>query len=144
MTTLQAQDIVAAARSCLDTPYHHQARKPGVGLDCVGLVVCVGHAVGGLPAGFDVRGYSRNPDGFSLMHHLDEQLTRVERADMRPGDVVCVEFDKWPQHIGVLGDYVHGGLSIIHASSAAGRVVETRLLFSAAMRFVAAFRFRVG
>lgn len=134
--------IVEAARRCIDTPYHHQARKPGVGLDCVGLVVCTGQAVGALGAGFDVRGYSRVPDGFSLMHHLDEQLDAIERADMRPGDVVCVAFDGYPQHIGVLGDYAHGGLSIIHASSSAGRVIETRLLFSAAMRFVAAFRFR--
>ena len=134
--------IVEAARRCIGTPYHHQARKPGVGLDCVGLVVCTGQSVGALGAGFDVRGYRRVPDGFSLMHHLDEQLDPIERADMGPGDVICVAFDGYPQHIGVLGDYAHGGLSIIHASSSAGRVIETRLLFSAAMRFVAAFRFR--
>lgn len=139
--TLQTK-IVAAARACLDTPYHHQARKPGVGLDCVGLVVCVGRTVGALNAGFDVRGYSRVPDGFSLVHHLGEQLNPVDRADMQPGDVVCVAFDGYPQHIGVLGDYVHGGLSIIHAASAAGRVIETRLLFTAAMRFVSAHRYR--
>ena len=136
------QHIVEAARGCIDTPYHHQGRKVGVGLDCVGLVVRVGRAVHALGGGFDVRGYSRVPDGFSLMHHLDEQLDTIERADMRPGDVICVAFDGYPQHIGVLGDYAHGGLSIIHASSSAGRVIETRLLFSAAMRFVAAFRFR--
>lgn len=136
--------IVEAARRCIDTPYHHQARKPGIGLDCVGLVVCTGRDVGALGADFDVHGYSRVPDGFSLMHHLDEQLDTVDRTDMRPGDVICVAFDGYPQHIGVLGDYVHGGMSIIHASSAAGRVIETRLLFSAAMRFVAAFRYREG
>ena len=137
-----SNQIVEAARRCMDTPYHHQGRKVGVGLDCVGLVVRVGRAVRALGDGFDVRGYSRVPDGFSLMHHLDEQLDTIDRADMCPGDVICVAFDGYPQHIGVLGDYAHGGLSIIHASSSAGRVIETRLLFSAAMRFVAAFRFR--
>lgn len=136
--------IVEAARRCIDTPYHHQGRKVGVGLDCVGLVVRVGRSIGALGTGFDVRGYSRVPDGFSLMHHLDDQLEPIERTEMRPGDVICVAFDGYPQHIGVLGDYAHGGLSIIHASSAAGRVIETRLLFSAAMRFVAAFRYREG
>lgn len=134
--------IVEIARSCLQTPYHHQARRPGVGLDCVGLVVSVGRAAGVLQHGYDVRGYSRVPDGFSLMKHLYEQLDEVGRDEMAPGDVICVAFDGYPQHIGVLGDYAHGGLSIIHASSSAGRVIETRLLFSSAMRFVAAFRFR--
>jgi hypothetical protein len=37
-----------------------------------------------------------------------------------------------------VGDYVHGGPSIIHAINGRG-VVETRLMFSAGMRFVAGF-----
>lgn len=142
MTNFQAQDVVAAARRCIGTPYHHQARKPGIGLDCVGLVICVARQIGAVAPDWDVRGYSRVPDGFALMRHLEEQMDLVQRGDMRPGDVVCVEFDNHPQHVGVLGDYVHGGLSIIHASNAAGRVIETRLLFSAAMRFVSAHRYR--
>jgi hypothetical protein len=38
-----------------------------------------------------------------------------------------------------LGDYRHGGLSIIHGASDPGRVIETRLMFSEHMKFVAAF-----
>lgn len=142
MTTTTREDIVRHARACIGTPYHHQARKPGIGLDCVGLVVCVGKTVAALPAGYDVTGYSRNPDGSTLMRHLQEQLHEIHRDQMAPGDVVCVAFDKHPQHIGICGDYVHGGLSIIHASNAAGKTIETRLLFSQSMRFVSAFRFK--
>ena len=138
----KANEIVAEARACLKTPYHHQARKPGVGLDCVGLVVHVGKACGCLPAGYDVTDYSPSPDGFELRRHLDEQLIPIPQATMRPGDVILVAFAKHPQHIGILGDYVHGGLSLIHASNHHDAVVEHRLLLGGAMRFVAAYRFK--
>jgi cell wall-associated NlpC family hydrolase len=132
---------VQAARSYLGTPFHHQARLKGLGVDCVGLVICVARALSIVAPGFDVGGYQREPDGHSLLRHLSERLLPVARADMAPGDVVCVAFDNHPDHVGFLGDYPGGGLSIIHASSKHGRVVETRLMFTPDMRFVSAFRF---
>ena len=63
----------------------------------------------------------------------------IDRAVMQPGDVVVVSFDRDPQHLGILGDYRHGGLSIIHAAGLTGRVIETRLMFTEQMKFVAAF-----
>ena len=80
------------------------------------------------------------PDGQSLMHlaHMHMRaLPGIEAA--QPGDVVVVRFAADPQHIGILGDYRHGGLSIIHAASTPGRVIETRLMFSTSMQFVQAF-----
>lgn len=129
------------ARSYLGTPWRHQARKKDVGVDCVGLVVCVAREIGIVAPDWDVKGYSRIPDGKMLVHHLDERLTRIDRADLRPGDVVCVIFDKHPQHVGIVGDYTHGGLSLIHSDSKRGKVLETRLVFSDAMRFAGAYRF---
>ena len=133
--------IVDIARRWVDTPFHHQARVEGMGVDCVGLVICVAREIGAVPVGWDVGGYGRVPDGKQLVHHLSERLVPVPQADMVPGDVVLVAFDSHPQHVGIVGDYLHGGLSIIHASGAHGRVLETRLLFSKAMRFVEAYRF---
>lgn len=129
------------AREYLGTRYMHQGRNAH-GIDCVGLLICVARRLGAVPADFDINGYRREPDGFSLMHHLTERFRRIEEEeDMRPGDVVCVTFDRYPHHVGILGDYVWGGLSIIHAASKHGKVVETRLLFTQQMRFTAAFRF---
>jgi len=132
----------AIARTYLGTPFHHQGRLPGVGLDCVGVLICVAKELRLVAADFDVTGYQRQPDGVVLMRHLSEHLLPVEQTAMQPGDIVCVAFDKHPQHVGIVGDYRHGGLSIIHAASKHGAVVETRLMFTAAMRFVAAFRFK--
>lgn len=137
-------ETVRIAREYIGTPYHHQARLKGHGVDCVGLVVCVARELGVLPSNVDVTGYSRIPDGKALMHHLTAHLDEVQKEDMAPGDVVCVAFDKWPQHVGILGNYIHGGLSLIHACLHRGQVIETRLMFSQAMRFVAAFRWRAA
>lgn len=135
-------DIVTAARTWLGTPFHHQARLRGVGADCVGLVIGVARELALVAPGFDVTGYPRQPDGHSLTALASEHMDAIERDQMEPGDVVAVAFARDPQHVGVLGDYRHGGLSIIHSASIAGRVIETRLLFGPAMRFVAAYRLR--
>lgn len=131
-----------AARTCLGTPYHHQGRLPGVGLDCIGLLVYAGAASGRLAPGVDVTGYPRYPDGKLLLHHLDAHLDRVHPDDMRPSDAVCVAYEKHPQHVGILGSYRHGGLSMIHALGSAGKVVEHRLLFTRLMRLVCVYRYR--
>lgn len=132
---------VEVARGYIGTPYKHQGRVKGHGVDCVGLLVCVAIECGVFQKGWDVTGYSRIPDGRTLMRHLSENFERVEQGSMKPGDFVCVSFDLYPQHVGIIGDYRHGGLSIIHAHNRSGKVIETRLLFNNAMRFVAAFKF---
>lgn len=140
MTAPTRSDVVATARTWLGTPFHHQARLQGIGVDCVGLVIGVARTLGLVPPDFDVQAYPRTPDGTSLMHlvHLHMRGLQVDEQ-MRPGDVVVVRFDADPQHLGILGDYQHGGLSIIHAAAQPGRVIETRLMFSRSMQFVQAF-----
>jgi uncharacterized protein YijF (DUF1287 family) len=75
---------------------------------------------------------------------LDDHLDRIPVAQMQPSDVVWMRFDGEPQHLGVVGDYVHGGLSLIHAYNGAGlnKVVEHRLDEAWRRRIVAAWRFR--
>jgi NlpC/P60 family putative phage cell wall peptidase len=132
-------EVVAAARSWIGTPFAHQARLKGVGVDCIGLVIGVGRELGFCAPDFDVSGYARNPDGKSLMALSRVHMSQISREAMQPGDVVVVRFGDYPQHFGVLADYKHGGLSIVHAAMKSGAVVEQRLMFSNAMHFVAAF-----
>lgn len=134
-------DVVACARSWLDTPYQHQARLKGVGVDCAGLVIGVARELGIVAPDFDVQGYARQPDGSSLLQWCAQSMPEIRRDQMQRGDVVVVAFDAAPGHLGIVADYAHGGLSIIHALGiTARRVVETRLMFTAAMRFVRAFQ----
>ena len=131
-------DIVTEARTWVGTPYHHQARLKGVGVDCAGLVIGVARALDLVAPAFDVAGYARQPDGWSFLAWADQHMSRIPRATMAPGHCVVVRFGKHPQHIGIVGDYLHGGLSIIHARVGKG-VVETRLLLDDNMQFVAAY-----
>ena len=133
-------EVVACARSWIDTPYQHQARLKGVGVDCAGLVIGVAREMGIVSADFDVQGYARQPDGRSLLGWCEQSMRPLARDMMLPGDVVVVAFDTAPGHMGIAGDYAHGGLSMIHALGVtAKRVIETRLMFTPAMRFIRAY-----
>lgn len=123
--------VVAEARSWIGTPWQHQARSKGVGVDCAGLVIGVSRALGIVVPWMDVTHYARMPDGRSLLYHCDEWMRRVARVLARPGDVLVMRFDEHPQHLAIASDYAHGGLSIVHALDSRdrkrARVVEHRL-----------------
>lgn len=133
-------DVVAAARGQLGVPWVHQGRLPGQALDCAGLIIAaVGWTLGIFPREWDVNGYSRSPDG-SMVRILDEHCQRIEAPEL--GAVICMQPANLPQHLGIAADYVHGGLSLIHATNAAKppRVVEHRLVFLRTMRLVGVWR----
>ena len=136
-------DIVSTARSFIGTPFHHMGRLPGVGLDCVGIPICVMRELGMVAADFDVPNYVGAPDGKTMLATCREFLTPIAQIDTRIGDLTVFATDMHPQHVGVIGNYQHGGFSIIHAANNAvpPRVIETRLMFGRRMRFVAAFAF---
>lgn len=137
---IDRNDVVACARTWVDTRYQHQARIKGVGVDCAGLVIGVARELGIVRPDFDVVGYARQPDGVSLIKWCAESMVEIMREEMQPGDVVVVAFDKAPGHMGIVGDYLHGGHSIIHALNVTSkRVVETRLEFTRSMRFMRAY-----
>lgn len=127
--------VLAEARDWLGTPFRHQGRRKGVGVDCIGLIVGVAHALGLDPC--DRTGYPRQPDGRSLEEALDRHLLRLGPGDMRPGDILLMRIRRLPQHVGILAER---GM-LIHAHSSAGRVVEMRLDARWWDRVVAAYRF---
>jgi NlpC/P60 family putative phage cell wall peptidase len=131
MDVTRAQ-IVEEARRWVGTPYRHQARVRGAGCDCGGLVGGVAVALGIVAADwweavFDraFGGYGRQPVRGSLRTVCDLFMARVSTP--QPGDVVMMHFGPDPQHLGIVADYRHGGLSIVHALSTVGYVVEHRL-----------------
>ncbi len=132
---MTADDIVAAARACIGTPFVHQGRIPGVALDCAGLVVAVAESVGVEYA--DHAGYGRNPANGLLESVLDVQpfLTRV--FDRKPGDVLLMRFAGEPQHLAIFT-----GDNIIHSYESVGKVCEHRMADVWAVRIVRVYRFK--
>lgn len=137
MTT--RQQVYECAQTWIGTPFHHQARLKGVGVDCLGLIIGVARELQLIAQDFDFTGYPRYPDGKTLLGIALKHMTLIRREEQQPGCIVVVAFETHPQHFGILGNYRHGGLSMLHASSDHGRVTETRLMFSGTMRHVASF-----
>lgn len=147
MTT--RSQYVEEARKWIGTPYHHQGSIKQVGVDCVGLIIGVGIVTGLIDPEFrndpnnDWLNYSAAPDGVTMKQICDEHFTRVEMSDMKIADIVLVSIDTNPQHLGIIGNYRHGGYSIIHAykrPNTVGSVIESRLMFARNFRFVQLYR----
>lgn len=137
--TTRAQ-VVAQARSWLETKYRHQHRDRKAGVDCVGLVIGVARELGLFEEDFDVNGYERYPDGQMLKRECDKHMDRV--ATSVPGDVVLLRFAAEPQHLAFVGDARGGGRTLVHALSTAGKVVEHRFAYVWQARTVQAYRLR--
>lgn len=110
-------EIVAEARKWLDTPYHHEGRVLGHGVDCIGLILAVANA-------FEMQvpnqlGYSRMPEEERLLAGLDAYMTRIEVTAARAGDVVVIPFIHKLRHLAILTDK-----GMIHAHEPNGKVVE--------------------
>lgn len=132
--TQNADHLIAAARACLGTPFHHQGRTPGVGLDCIGLVVIALRAIG-IPVQ-DRSDYAPRPDGVSLIAALEAHgAQKVEQ--IKAGDILVFRYENRPQHVAMATDEGH----LIHAFAPAGSVVETSLGAYWRRRLVAVYRF---
>lgn len=118
--------MVGAARECLGTPFVHQGRRPGVGLDCIGLLVVAAQAVG-LPV-HDVRGYSPTPSPERVLERrLAMSLDLVPNEPREPGDVLAFAVgnrERLPCHIGMLDTDPEW---FLHAYAPSRAVIRSRL-----------------
>lgn len=118
---MTGQDVANTARECVGTPFKHQGRLVGVGLDCAGVIVHTFNSLN-LPV-FDRTDYGRTPNSGALESALDAQLS-VERvlpiSDMKIGDILLFRIKREPQHLAICS----GDLMMIHAYEPFGRCIE--------------------
>lgn len=121
------EQIVAKAREYIDTPFHHEGRVKGAGVDCIGLLVGVAHELG-IPVE-DKLTYGKFGEGAYLRAALERCLDPV-KGDPRPGDLLLMQLGEEfhePQHMAIVTD-----IGIVHAvnrgrSRKTSKVVEHRL-----------------
>jgi cell wall-associated NlpC family hydrolase len=105
MTT--GQDIAMRARAYVGTKFHHQGRLIQVGIDCLGLAICVPNDLGLLIP--DVQDYGRVPDPRRFLKGLRENLDAT--AQIEAGCVLSFAFLDGPQqHVGIalgMSSFVH-------------------------------------
>jgi cell wall-associated NlpC family hydrolase len=112
MPTPDPEAILAAARSWLGTPWRHQGRLKGIGVDCGGLIIGVGRELGLLD--FDTQAYGRIPDGRKLRKICVEHLLAKPVTDVEPSDVLLMRVTRHPQHLAIVGGRSEP-FSLIHA-----------------------------
>lgn len=162
MVTREA--IVAAARSWLGTPYHHQASVKGVGSDCLGLIRGIWRELYG-PEPEAMPAYTRDwgsaTGSETLLAAACRHLIRVDDLNRRtPGDVLVFRMrdEGVAKHAGVIsalpahqrsatasllerqGLLERDGGRLVHAQEGLG-VVEVELGRWWRRRAVAAFSF---
>ena len=135
---MMPDDVVAAARLAIGTPFRHQGRRVGSGLDCAGLLAHVCHALGQPIA--DQSGYAKRPSGGQLQAALDAQPALVRSSGLPVvGDFVLMRFedDRWSSHLGVCA-----GKTMIHAWAVARKVCEHDFDAEWLRRVVRTYRFK--
>lgn len=137
-------ELVKAARSLIGVKFRHRGRSEKSGLDCAGAA-----KLAYAKCGIDLPDYVL----YGIEPHLDGLVTHVTKAlgdpiatapvrenFLQEGDVVLLRFAVQPHHVGILGDYVFGGLSLIHADGHNGMVIEHRLSPDFVKRITHVFR----
>lgn len=131
--------VIAAARQCIGTPFHHQGRLAGVGLDCIGLVVHALRAVGMTVQ--DQTNYGKQPDGSALAEALlAHGAITVPSEERKGGDILLFRFHDEPQHVALATEKN----DFIHAYAPAGKVVAVSLNEVWRRRLWGVYRFDFG
>ena len=106
--------IIQAALTWEGTPYHHQARVKGVGVDCAHFIAGVAIDAGLISPDVQLP-FDYSPEW--NLHNTEEKLVNyllqfgcVEKAIAEPGDIIAFKIGKAIGHIGIMlpdGKYIH-------------------------------------
>jgi hypothetical protein len=155
MATLSREEkeraFVAAARKLIGTPFVHQGRVPGVGLDCSGVLAKAADEIG--HPYHDRLDYRRMPSGAALIEGMEKNATRILPAEVVPGCAFLFWIKREPphpnepRHLAIVSD-LGPPMRMIHAYARkgtghdVGRVEEQEVTENWRHRIHSAWRFR--
>lgn len=137
------KQIVDCSRTYLNTPFRHQGRIKGLGVDCAGFLLCVCQEmnVKGIP--FEqYMNYDPYPTDDTVLRECRKNFKEIPVDTIQPGDILCMRSPTVPCHVGLVTD-LRPGLGLIHAYSerAINKVCEHTLEITWRRRITAAFQF---
>lgn len=134
------KDVIKEARTYLGTPWVHQGRTRK-GVDCVGFIV-LAFAKFNIPI-YELKGYSRHPDGVLLRKTMSEQDHFKEVYNIQEGDVLLFRIRREPQHVGLVTNSNTADFGIIHSyNGGVKKVIEHDLADYWKKRIVAIYRLK--
>lgn len=130
------EKVIAAAKALLGSPFHHAGRDPKIGIDCAGLIIAVGAAVGsGITGPTD---YQPRGDFSAMMAELSAQLADTDRPVNTPGNIISISYRLAAAHCAIVID--HG--QIVHAISNRGTVIDSFIRYE--KHITGAWRYKNG
>lgn len=125
MTALERQQrdaVVAEALTWLRTPYHHEARVKGAGIDCAQLLIAVYVEGAGLVPTFEIPAYRPQ---YGLHRSEEVYLAWIMKygrsvKEARPGDLVTYQFGRVTSHAAIVVAWPQ----IVHAAIGVGCVLD--------------------
>jgi len=121
MSTL-AERIVTEAEGYVGTPFLHQGRLKGLGIDCAHFVANVINAARANTPDIKIpHDYRRREDGTIMMGLLGANADFVPTEERQPGDVLALcdealRFPGIPRHLAFVKEVTPKTTFIIHAS----------------------------
>jgi hypothetical protein len=138
LSTVSRAEWALQLRSYEGTPFHHQGRLPGAGMDCPAPMICAARHFGIVSEGWDITAYPSEPDG-NLQPTLDAYLRRVDELQL--GDVVLNAFKMHkPRHIAYIVGERWGQWEMLHADARTGKTVLERIQYGRHYRFVQGYQ----
>ena len=131
-------DVVIEARRWLGVPWRHQGRTRA-GLDCVGLIAVVAHALG--ISSYDYTSYGRRAVGQAFVHHFADNMDPLRIAEAEAGDVLVFADHAYPCHCGILTEKWEQP-HLLHAHATRRKVIEEPYIGEWPAKVKFAFRFR--
>lgn len=134
------KQAVKEALTWLGTPYHHQGRVKGVGVDC-GTLICEVYEKVGLMDYLDPRPYP--PDwhmhqmGERYLDHIQNVCFEIE-GPPEPGDIVLYKIGKCVSHGAIVVEWPQ----IIHSYLHQGVILQDGTKGSLAQRIAGFFRMK--
>ncbi len=119
-------EIVARAKEYEGVRWRHHGRSMDTGVDCAGLLICVGHDLG--LTTFDSNRYSRRPNAREFKLTLLEAGCRpINAGEVANGDILRLAESKHPVHVGIYEKDERGQEWIIHSWAVTRKVVREAL-----------------
>lgn len=117
-------DFVAEARTWLGVPFLHQGRSRQ-GVDCIGLLICVGEITGRVPENFERNNYGRETDTVELIRKIKSYCEPLEAPEL--GCLMTMSWGQFPRHSALFCGYNrHGQPRMLHSFGKIGihKVIE--------------------
>ena len=125
---ISRSQLLGEARSWLNTPWHHNTCKKGVGVDCVHFINALRHYATGRH--LNLGEYRRHPTKDELIQRIAAcgDFERIKDFDLMNLSIGAVLVFKYKKRIGHVGMHTEGGY-FIHADNApqVKKVSEVRL-----------------